>query len=47
MTELLNPFMHPATDPLDIFTYADMRTGPSGEPVTVEARTAEIVGRYS
>ena len=27
-------------------TFADLTTGPDGSPLTVEARLAEILGRY-
>ncbi|MDQ0375960.1 HD domain-containing protein [Cellulomonas humilata] len=30
----------------DVLTYADLTTGPDGEPVTVEERIAEILRRY-
>ena len=46
LKESLSRFTPPPTDLLDILTYADMTTGPTGDPVTVESRIAEILDRY-
>ena len=46
LKESLSRFTPPPTDLLDILTYADMTTGPTGEPVTVESRISEILDRY-
>ena len=46
LKESLSRFTPPPNDLLDILTYADMTTGPTGEPVTVESRIAEILNRY-
>lgn len=46
LEEPLNQFKPPPNDLLDILTYADMTTGPTGELVTVETRIAEILDRY-
>ncbi|WP_404434216.1 HD domain-containing protein [Microbacterium lacus] len=42
----LNAFAAPPRDVLDIVTYADMTTSPSGEPVSADERVAEILSRY-
>ena len=42
----LSHFALPPSDLLDILTYADMTTGPTGEPVTVDSRISEILDRY-
>jgi hypothetical protein len=47
LAESLHRFTPPPIDLLDILTYADMMTGPAGQPVTVEVRIAEILDRYS
>lgn len=46
LKESLSGFTPPPSDLLDILTYADMTTGPTGEAVTVESRIAEILDRY-
>lgn len=42
----LSRFPLPDSRLLDLLTFADMTTGPTGEGVTVEARLNEILGRY-
>lgn len=42
----LSVFAAPPRDVLDIVTYADMTTSPSGEPISAEDRVAEILSRY-
>ena len=42
----LSVFAAPPRDVLDIVTYADMTTSPSGEPISAEARVEEILSRY-
>ena len=46
LDDSLNQFALPPSDLLDILTYADMTTGPTGEPVTVDSRISEILDRY-
>ena len=46
LEESLSRFTPPTNDLLDILTYADMTTGPTGAAVTVETRIAEILDRY-
>ena len=46
LKESLSRFTPPPSDLLDILTYADMTTGPTGESVKVESRIAEILDRY-
>ena len=46
LKESLSRFAPPPNDLLDILTYADITTGPTGEAVTVESRIAEILDRY-
>lgn len=38
----------PAEDSIvaDVLTFADLTTGPTGRPVTVQARIEEVLGRY-
>lgn len=42
----LDNFAPPPRDVLDIVTYADMTTSPTGEPITPEDRVLEILSRY-
>ena len=46
LTESLSRFTPPPNDLLEVLTYADMTTGPTGESVTVDSRIAEILDRY-
>jgi len=46
LEESLSRFTPPLSDLLDILTYADMTTGPTGKSVTVESRISEILDRY-
>lgn len=46
LEDSLSQFAFPPNDLLDILTYADITTGPTGDPVTVESRIAEILDRY-
>ena len=45
-THLLAEFPEPDAELLALLTYCDLSTGPTGEPVNVEARLADIFGRY-
>jgi hypothetical protein len=42
----LGEFSPPASELLDALTYADMTTGPDGNPVDADERLAEILTRY-
>ena len=44
--DLVSEFPPPPEDLLDALTYSDMTTGPDGQPMRVEERLAEIIGRY-
>lgn len=46
LTLELQQFAEPDLQLLDLLTFSDMTTGPTGEPVTVEARLYEILERY-
>jgi putative nucleotidyltransferase with HDIG domain len=46
LLEELNTFATPPLAVLDIVTYADMTTSPTGEPISAEERVAEILSRY-
>ncbi len=43
----LNRFDPPPRDVLDVVTYADMTTSPSGDPISAEDRVSEILSRYA
>ncbi len=47
LTAELNQFPDPDSVLLDAVTCADMLTSPDGDPVTAEARLADIFSRYS
>jgi hypothetical protein len=42
----LDEFARPPLDMLDLLTFADLTTGPAGEPVRPEDRLAEVLARY-
>jgi len=42
----LHRFDRPPRDLLDIVTYADMTTSPSGDPISAAERVSEILSRY-
>ncbi len=44
--ELASEFAPPPADLADALTYCDMTTGPDGQHLSVDARLAEILGRY-
>lgn len=46
LSAALAEFARPPRDLLDLVTFADMTTSPDGEPITAEARVAEILSRY-
>ncbi|MGB3373940.1 MAG: HD domain-containing protein [Microbacterium sp.] len=43
----LSEFAPPPRDILDVVTYADMTTSPSGDPISAEDRISEILSRYA
>ncbi len=47
LTAELNQFPDPDSALLDAVTCVDMLTSPDGDPVTAEARLADIFSRYS
>jgi hypothetical protein len=46
LTRDLDAFERPSQDELDLLTWADLTSSPSGERVSVDARLAEILNRY-
>lgn len=46
LTDALADFAPPPTDILDVVTFADMTTSPTGESMTAADRVAEILTRY-
>ena len=46
MTDLTQEFPPEQSSVADALTFADMTTGPSGEPISVTERLTEILVRY-
>ena len=47
LLEELHSFEPPPADVLDVVTFADMTTSPSGEPIDAQDRVDEILTRYA
>lgn len=47
LTDALSEFPVPPEELLDVVTFADLTTSPTGEPIDAADRIAEILGRYS